>query len=330
MDRFEHGGRVYDADGRRRDVLDFSANINPLGMPTSVRDALINNLDGVEHYPDPDARALKAAIAQRYSLDVENIAVFNGAAEFFYIYFNLIAPTDIFIPTPTFSEYERAATAAGLRISFDAPGDNMIVCNPNNPTGRLRSVDEILSLKAARLIVDESFIDFVGDEQSVKKFVGQRDGLIVVQSLTKIFAIPGLRLGFAVAPADVITQLDRAKDVWNVNYLAQIAGVAALNDLDYLKRTRRWIEIERRHVYDRLRSFDGVEVFEPTANFVLIKFESERRARAVCEALAEENILVRRCDNFRGLDGRYIRMAIRLRAENDRLLNIIDSGGRLN
>ena len=327
MDRFEHGGRVYDADGRLRDVLDFSANINPLGMPTSVRDALIKNLDGVEHYPDPEAHALKAAIAQRYALDVENIAVFNGAAEFFYIYFNLIAPTDIFIPTPTFSEYERAATAAGLRISFDAPAGSMIVCNPNNPTGQLRSVDEILNLKATRLIVDESFIDFVGDDRSVKKFVGQRNGLIVVQSLTKIFAIPGLRLGFAAASADVITRIDRAKDVWNVNYLAQIAGVAALNDLDYLNRTRRWIEIERRHVYDRLRSIDGVEVFEPTANFVLIKFESERRARAVCEALAEENILVRRCDNFRGLDGRYIRMAIRLRAENDRVLDIIGDSG---
>ena len=327
MDRFEHGGRVYDADGRLRDVLDFSANINPLGMPTSVRDALIKNLDGVEHYPDPEAHALKAAIAQRYALDVENIAVFNGAAEFFYIYFNLIAPTDIFIPTPTFSEYERAATAAGLQISFDAPAGSMIVCNPNNPTGQLRSVDEILNLKATRLIVDESFIDFVGDDRSVKKFVGQRDGLIVVQSLTKIFAIPGLRLGFAAASADVITRIDRAKDVWNVNYLAQIAGVAALNDLDYLNRTRRWIEIERRHVYDRLRSIDGVEVFEPTANFVLIKFESERRARAVCEALAEENILVRRCDNFRGLDGRYIRMAIRLRAENDRVLDIIGDSG---
>ena len=325
MERFEHGGFVYDADGRQRHVLDFSANINPLGMPSTVREALIKNLDGVEHYPDPHARALKAAIAQRYSLNAENIAVFNGAAEFFYVYFKLLAPERISIPVPAFSEYERAATAAGLEIGFDAPADNMVVCNPNNPTGDLHSVDEILNLNAARVIVDESFIDFVGDDYSVKKFVGQREGLIVVQSLTKIFALPGLRLGFAVADRSTVEQLERSKDVWNVNYLAQTAGVAALNDQEYMARTRHWIEGERRYMFERLSDLDGVEVFEPTANFILIKFDSERRARAVLDGLSAKNILVRSCENFRGLDGRYIRMAIRLRAEDDLLLNTLQS-----
>ena len=322
MNPFEHGGRVYDPDGRQRNVLDFSANINPLGMPSTVRAELIKNLDGIEHYPDPDARALKAAIAERYALDVENIAVFNGAAEFFYVFFKLMAPTEIYIPSPTFSEYERAARAAGLRIDFDVPADNVIVCNPNNPTGQLYSVDEILRLTAkARVIVDESFIDFVGDDRSVKNFVADNKNLIVVQSLTKIFALPGLRLGFAVADRSIIEKLERSKDVWNVNYLAQIAGVAALNDRDYLKRTRRWIEVERPYVFNRLKEIGGIEkVFEPSANFVLIKFPTEDAARDVIARLAAENILVRSCDNFRGLDGRYIRMAIRLRAENDRAI----------
>ncbi len=320
MNRYEHGGFVYDAAGRQTDWLDFSANINPLGLPSTVRAELFKALDGITHYPDPGARALKAAIARRYSLDVENIAVFNGAAEFFYVYFNQLEPKKIFIPSPTFSEYERAARAAGLEINFSAPVENVIVCNPNNPDGRLRSVEEIISSTAATVIVDESFMDFVGDEHSVKKFVGRRDGLIVVQSLTKIFAIPGLRLGFAVADRDVIDRLERSKDVWNVNYLAQIAGVAALDDQDYLKRTRRWIEVERRYVFERLKSIDGIKVFDPSANFILLRFETEEEARAVVEGLRSKKILVRACDNFRGLDGRYVRAAIRLRAENELLI----------
>lgn len=329
MNPFEHGGRVYDPEGRQRDVLDFSANINPLGMPSTVRAALMKNIDGLIHYPDPEARILKAAIAERYLLNVDNIAVFNGAAEFFYIYFRLIAPTTIYIPAPAFSEYERAALAAGLEINFSSTvdADNVMICNPNNPTGQLISTDEILELTAARnVIVDESFIDFVGDGRSVKKFVADNKNLIVVQSLTKIFAIPGLRLGFAVADKNIIDQIERAKDVWNVNYLAQTAGAAALNDREYLNRTRAWIEIERPHVFNRLKAIGGIErIFEPTANFILIKFESEATARKVIERLNAENILVRHCDNFRGLDGRYIRMAIRLRAENDRVIDIIES-----
>lgn len=320
MNQFEHGGFVYNADGRQSAWLDFSANINPLGIPSTVRAELLKELDGITHYPDPSARALKAAIARRYSLDVESIAVFNGAAEFFYVYFRLLESKKIFIPSPTFSEYERAARAAGMEINFSSPVENVIVCNPNNPDGRLRSIDEILSLTAATVIVDESFIDFVGDEHSVKKFVGRRDGLIVVQSLTKIFAIPGLRLGFAVADRSIIERLERSKDVWNVNYLAQIAGVAALDDREYLDRTRRWIEVERRYVFERLRSIDGVEVFPPSANFILMKFETEPIARSVIDGLRSKNILVRACDNFRGLDGRHVRAAIRLRAENDLLI----------
>ena len=323
MKPFEHGGFVYDADGHQKNWLDFSANINPLGMPSTVRAELEKNLDGITHYPDPEARALKAALARRYSLDVENIAVFNGAAEFFYVYFRLLEPKTIFIPTPTFSEYERAARSAGLKINFSAPTENVIVCNPNNPDGRLRSVDEILNLKAATVIVDESFIDFVGDDRSVKKFVGQRKGLIVVQSLTKIFAIPGLRLGFAVADRSIIERLEQSKDVWNVNYLAQIAGVAALDDQEYLERTRRWIGVERRYVFERLNEIGGLKVFEPAANFILFRCETAAAAKKIIDGLKKNNILVRNCANFRGLDGRYIRMAIRLRAENDLIIDCL-------
>ena len=325
MQQFEHGGFVYDSDGRQRNVLDFSANINPLGIPPSVRAAIEDNLGGIAHYPDPRARALKSAIASRYSIDVENIAVFNGAAEFFYVYFNIISPSAIYIPTPTFGEYERAARAAGLRINFAERESNVVVCNPNNPTGELHSIDEIMNLtREHNVIVDESFIDFVDDDRSVKKFVARNENLIVVQSLTKIFAIPGLRLGFAIADRNLIERLEQSKDVWNVNYLAQIAGVAALGDEKYLERTRQWIEVERRYVFDRLRAIDGIEVFEPSANFVLMKFATAERARRTIERLKAHDILIRSCENFRGLDARCIRMAIRLRAENDRVLNIFE------
>ena len=327
MKQFEHGGFVYDSEGRLRNVLDFSANINPLGIADSVRHAIEKNLDGIVHYPDPSARRLKEAIAARYALEIENIAVFNGAAEFFYVFFKLLAPSAIYIPQPTFGEYERAARAAGLRVNFDSEEQNVVVCNPNNPAGELHSIDEILKLTAAhRVIVDESFIDFVGDEYSVKKFVARNENLIVVQSLTKIFAIPGLRLGFAVADRNVIKQLELGKDVWNVNSLAQEAGIAGLGDSEYLAQTRRWLAEERPYVVSRLRAIDGIEeVFEPSANFVLMKFETIEKAQCAIDRLKSDGILIRNCENFRGLDGRYLRMAIRLRAENDRLFDVLET-----
>lgn len=336
LERYEHGGQVYDAAGKAGDWLDFSANINPLGLSEKVLQTLEENLRGIVNYPDPQATELKRAIANRYDVSEKNLVLLNGAAEFFYLYLNATRPARVIIPVPSFSEYERAARAAGCDVKYFftkaeenfspdveklevTANDCVIIGRPNNPTGNLISLEEILRLaEVASVVVDESFIDFL-DVESVKKFASER--ISVVQSLTKIFAIPGLRLGFAVVEENLATRLNLSKDVWNVNFLAQKAGVAALSDEDFLRRTRAWLAVEKKFFVDRLSNLRGVEVFAPTVNFVLFRHEQAER---ILKELRREKILLRSCANFVGLDDTYLRSAIRSREENLNLFNALE------
>lgn len=335
MERYEHGGQVYDASGKAGDWLDFSANINPLGLSDKILRTLAENLRGIVNYPDPQAIELKRAISQRYDVPERNLILLNGAAEFFYLYLNATRPKRVVIPVPSFSEYERAAHAAACdvkhfvtnaadnfaldvdRLRADLThADCVIIGRPNNPTGNLIAAADVLRIaKVASVIVDESFIDFL-EVESVRRFASTR--LAVVQSLTKIFAIPGLRLGFAVVEENLAQRLNLSKDVWNVNFLAQKAGVAALTDEDFLRRTRAWLEVERKFFFEQLSNLRGLTVFPPTVNFVLFKHE---RAEELLNSLRREKILLRSCANFAELDGTYLRSAIRSRAENLKLLN---------
>ena len=337
---FSHGGLVYDSDGRLDFKLDFSANINPLGLPESVRRTLIENLEGVIHYPDPSANELKKVLAKRYNVATKNLVLLNGAAEFFYLYFNVTRPARVLIPVPSFSEYEKAALSTGANVEYfflreennfaldvekllakvtAEKFDCVVIGRPNNPTGNIVSLDAIKKIsQSVNVIVDESFIDFLPIE-SARELVNEK--ISVVQSLTKIFAIPGLRLGFAVVDETFAHRLNFSKDVWNVNFLAQKAGVAALADEKYLSDTRAWLEGEKKYFTLKLRELSDMKVFEPTANFVLIKFFSKEIAGFVIKKLYEEKILVRSCGNFAGLDKRFLRLAIRTRAENDSLVS---------
>ena len=347
MRAFEHGGNIYNTDGQAENWLDFSANINPIGLSETVKTAILNHIDGLVHYPDPQAKELKSAIAVRYNIALENIITLNGAAEFFYLFFNTFRPRRVVIPVPGFSEYERAARAANCEVkyfftyaenSFNISFDELIeairtedincvvLANPNNPTGNLLGSKEIIKLleDVEFVVIDESFVDFLGDDHSLRQLTKSYSNLVVVQSLTKFFAIPGLRLGFAIADETIINRIELGKDVWNVNYLAQKAGAAALNDVNYINKTRCWIAAERDYITDRLRNIEGITFFEPTVNFVLIKFKTVDIALNVIDTLKSHKILVRSCDNFPGLDGSYIRMAIRSREENCKVLDVLE------
>ena len=228
MEKFEHGGQIYNSNGAAENFLDFSANINPLGLSEKVLQALQENLRGVVNYPDANATELKNAISRCYKVPAENLVLLNGAAEFFYLYFQVLRPRKVLIPVPSFSEYDRAARAAGCEVEyfFTAEEENfkldtekilqqkcdcIILGRPNNPTGNLVSVEEVKKISdAIPTVLDESFIDFLNVE-SAKSFAGKN--LVVVQSLTKIFALPGLRLGFAVAEKNLAEKFNAAKDV---------------------------------------------------------------------------------------------------------------------
>ncbi len=349
--RFSHGGNIYDAKPAQGEWLDFSANINPLGLSPLVRQAIEDGIPHLVHYPDPSARALKQAISDHYDIPLDRIVLGNGGAELFYVLFHAARPKRVLLPIPSFSEYERAAISAKAEVAYFSlreedgfrfdetalctqmrTGDCLIMGSPNNPTGRrverkaLEAILQEARRKDVLMIIDESFMDFCPDavEFTARSLVSQYDNLIIVQSLTKFFAIPGLRLGFAIASTDIVEWMDAAKDPWNTNILAQAAGVAALADVKYQRRTLAWLDTEREFLFQALGALDGVKVYPPTVNFILLRLSSSLgNASNFCARMREEGILLRDCSNYPGLDDTFVRVAVRKREENEKLLEAL-------
>lgn len=347
MERFEHGGNVYAARRRQaggKEPLDFSANINPLGLSAKVREAVWEALPQVVHYPDADAAAIKAAIGRRYGLDAEYAVPGNGAAELVYALCQMLRPPRVLVTAPTFSEYEKAALAAGAEVEhhylrpdndfrIDAaayadrvPRDGLVfLCNPNNPTGQLLARPDVAAIasaaagRGALCLVDESFLDFLPDEEnySVRTLLGSYKGLIILRSLTKFYAMPGLRLGFLWANPEVRALLVRGRDPWSVNTLAQAAGVAALADEPYRSASLQSLAPARRQFFDALSRLPGVRPFPSCANFLLVDVGGTGYSSGDLRgAMLAAGVLIRDCSNFPGLSSDYIRLAVRSPREN--------------
>ena len=356
LKKFEHGGNIYKKCPGQGQWLDFSANINPLGLAPEVRAVIAEQIDAIINYPDPEAKALKEALARTYQLPAEQVVLGNGAAELFYLFLQMVRPRRIGIPVPSFSEYQRSAEALGAEVVFSrlaevedfrvnmerlqadfAQVDCVLLGNPNNPTGQLvtrAQLLELLEFLAARdawLVVDESFMDFVpqAEKYSVRDLTAQYPRLFVVQSLTKFYAMPGLRIGFGAGSSHLVQLLERGKDVWNVNLLAQAAGVAALGLKEYHKRSRDFVQAEKEWLYHKLQAIPGLRPLRPSVNFIMLDIRgtgftsSEFAAR-----LQSQGILVRDCANYTGLEGTaYVRVAVRSRQENECLLQALEARG---
>ena len=348
MKRFQHGGNIYEEESPPGGWLDFSANINPLGLSGNVRKSILGHVEALVHYPDPEARKLKEAIAAHYELPYDEILLGNGAAELLYLFFSVMRFPRVLLPQPSFSDYERAALAAGSHVEylFLSPGqdfrvpwgklhdrlsasDCVVLGNPNNPTGNLvarENLEECLTRSGGRawVLVDESFLEFREDADSftVRHLVPQYPRLFVIHSMTKFYAMPGLRLGFGVAAPETARRLEASKDVWNVNLLAQAAGVAALGDTAYQENARRWLREELRYMTGALQELPGIKVFPSSVNFLLADVRGTGRSAAdILAAMRERGILLRDCSNYPSLDGNYLRMAIRSHTDNRRLMD---------
>lgn len=357
-----HGGRIWEAartlGADPAEILDFSANLNPLGPPPGVMALLRDHLGDVAHYPEPRGGTLKRELARHLDISPDHLVVGNGAAELIYCFCRAISPRRALIPAPTFGEYARAVGACGGEVDylpmdaagFRLPGDRLaaalhhgrydlaILCNPNSPTGTLATPDELAPIldAAARagawLLLDESFLGFLPRPEllSLRRLVGSSDGtgarLAVLDSLTKLYCLPGLRLGYLTAPAPLVSRMEETRDPWSVSVLAQVAGVGCLQEQEYVQRTRRLLPGLRRALAEALSAIPGLQVFPSAANFLLLHtrpspppFEP-RPASVVAARLARRLILVRDCSDFPGLGaGGYIRVAVRLPDENDRL-----------
>ncbi|MEA4834383.1 MAG: threonine-phosphate decarboxylase CobD [Anaeromusa sp.] len=350
---FEHGGNIYAAAGELglspEAVLDFSANINPLGLPPGLKEHLTSLLDGIVHYPEPEAAQLRAALAASHGCAAENLIVGNGAAELLYLLCYARKPKRVLVTAPTFSEYEKAARAAGADISylplvaadgFALPWDSLqaalaaadifFLCNPNNPTGTLLKREDVLRLAAEAakeqcfLLVDESFQDFLPaqEQYSILADLPQLGvSAAVLRSLTKFYAIPGLRLGFMAGDTALLQELTAKKDTWNVNLLAQQAGLWALRCKDYQQESRSYVAKAKQELHAALAALPGVHAYEPAVNYILLDMQQTGlNSGQWRECLKRRGILVRDCANYVGLGDSHIRVAVRRQDENERLV----------
>ena len=355
MTRPTHGGNLVwaatIADCSPHALLDFSASINPLGMPNSARTALQDALETLTSYPDPNYTDLKRAIAAHHNLAPEWILPGNGAAELLTWACRDLADygsTDLI--TPAFADYDRALTAAGVHIHrcrlkspdqllFTASGlslapsvpssppRGLLLNNPQNPTGQLLSAEDIKSRvldhpNYGLVVLDEAFMDFLPPEQqqSLVAWIEDYPQLVILRSLTKFYAIPGLRLGYAVAHPDRLARWNHWRDPWTVNTLAARVGEVVLQDLAFQSRTYDWLAIAKPKLEKDLAGLPGLSVYPGSVNFVLVRsdcsvLDVQRRL------LQEHKIYIRDCMSFPELGDRFFRVAVRTVAENDRLIS---------
>ncbi len=348
-----HGGQLEELSEKYKiaseKIIDFSVNVNPLGPPESVVEVLRNSIYQICRYPDTESRYFKRKLADKLNLSYENIIAGNGSNELIYLLFRAYPESRVLIINPTYSEYERGARSGGANIEYlllkwqdsffldkkilvqkASNCDFVFLCNPNNPTGHLieRSfVIEILnSLPNTKFVIDEAFMDFVDDcsnyqlVSEVKNF----PNLIVLKSMTKIFAIPGLRLGYLTTDAETIKRINQIREPWSVNILAQIAGENLLEQEDYIDNTIKLINKERSFLINELSKFDWLEVYPSSANFLLLRICAESLDSSSLSAiLMKHGIAIRNCENYIGLNEKFFRIAVKNHDENQKLVQLL-------
>lgn len=333
-----HGGDVY----RHKNALDFSANMNPLGTPEAVIRAAAESLREIHNYPDIRMEALRQGLSAYEQVPEDYLVCGNGAAEVIFMLALALRPRRALLPAPTFAEYEQALRLAGTEISYFelkeeegfrvterileaiTPGTEfLMLCNPNNPTGTLIE-PELMGriLERCRrtdtfLAVDECFQDFIEEPEryTLKAALKDHEKLFLLKAFTKRYAMAGIRLGYGICSD--LRLLEAMRDCvqpWNVSIPAQEAGLAALEEGDYVKEARRLVFRESAWLKEQLKAL-GYPVYDSQANYIFFRGEE-----TLGECLLKKQIMVRDCSNYRGLEKGYYRIAVRTRRENEALL----------
>ena len=375
-----HGGNIYKVfrEKNLKEILDYSSNINPYGIPESLKSRIIENLEILERYPDPDYVELREKLANLNNVNLSDIILGNGATEIIFLFMKVINPKKILIVSPTFGEYERAVKATEIPrdiVSLSCSGDNknienkeieieyfelkesddfklnignlknelekkydlLIICNPNNPTGKflkLAQTEEILkecNKYDTKLFIDEAFIEFLADgmKESIINTEENKKNLFVTRAFTKFFAIPGLRLGYGMYfDKELEKKISEKKEPWSVNNFAEMAGLTVLDDAEYIEKTLKWIAEEKIYMYEKLNKISGMKVYETEVNFITGKIDEKLFSEGVNvkilrEKMLEQGILIRDASNFKFLDERFFRLAIKDRASNERVIEVM-------
>ena len=328
-----HGGDIY----RNQIRLDFSVNTNPLGMPDPVKEALHQAVEEAENYPDIRAQVLSAAVTEQLQVRKEQLVFGNGASELFHAVLHAIKPSKILIPVPSFLGYEEAAKAIDCEVIFyemkkeekfcltdrilDVLDENIslvFLANPNNPVGNLVEPELIFQIAEKcrqcdiTLVLDECFMELTGKEQtySFLKRLNEFLNVVVIRAFTKLYAIPGVRLGYLVCEQNLAEKIRLQLPEWNLSVFAQRAGVAAIKEQEYIARAVVCIQTQRQFLLEELQAA-GCSVFDSDADYLL--FYSEM---PLYELFLQRGILIRDCSNFRGLQRGYYRIAVKSEEQN--------------
>ncbi|SFH52802.1 L-threonine O-3-phosphate decarboxylase [Tindallia magadiensis] len=354
----EHGGNVLKI-GKEigvgpHEIVDFSANINPFQIPDELMQVITQAQKNVSIYPDPEYYELRKALANYSSTEIERIVPGNGAAQIIHDVIKLINPEKTMLPVPTFSEYEAALKVTGSNVvhfkmeitnnfelnvgelikHIDESFDLLVLCNPNNPTGNLimkKEMEQILEKcqkVGCKVIVDEAFIEFVAaSERFTMASEAERwNNLIVIRAFTKIFAIPGIRLGYGVHGCLALSNNHRKYAVpWSVNVFAESLKdyINSVEASVYIKKISETIKLEKEIMEERIKKMEAFTVFPSHANFLLIRLIDHEKynVERVCSWLLKRRILIRNCNNFNGMPSRFFRVAVKKKEENDQLID---------
>ena len=345
MKKYVHGGDIY----RNPSVLDFSANINPLGTPSSVLQAAAEGLQLIAHYPDAHQEKLKEALSLYEEVPTDWLICGNGAAELIFLLAQALQPKKALLPAPTFAEYEQALRSVGCEICYEflkeengfvlqesilerltEDMDFFVLCNPNNPTGLLVEqglADRILETCRTNhicLLADECFLDFVdeGEALSFKNKLISGDKVFLLKAFTKRYAMAGLRLGYGICPdRALLDAMEFRVQPWNISTPAQMAGIAALKEEQYVRQSMDLIRKEKEYLRKELQDL-GCLVYDSRANYLFFKGESD-----LGQKLLKEKIMIRDCSNYPGLSEGYYRIAVKLPDENRKLVETMKRVG---
>lgn len=349
-----HGGDIYTYQG----MLDFSANINPLGIPASVVQAAARGAEQAASYPDPQCRDLRRALAawesagMEQAIKPEQIICGNGAADLIFALALAQKPQQALLPAPGFHEYEQALRAVGCQIKYHylqaqngfqldvqqltaeiTPETEMLfLCNPNNPTGlaitrqNLQPLVERCRQCGTLLVLDECFNEFLDAPAActLKPLLSANPNLFILKAFTKLYAMPGLRLGYGICTdADLLNRLAEVSQPWRVSTPAQLAGLAALQEQEYVRQAQKLVRQERQFLQQELRAL-GMQVYNSMANYIFFQTPAEWPAEFnLAAACRTRQVLIRDCSNYVGLTPGFYRIAVRTRPENEQLLQAL-------
>lgn len=340
---------------KKEDIISFSANVNPLGISGKLRDTIASHIDSITMYPDREYTSLKKCIGSYIHTDYRNILTGNGSTELISLLIGKRAAKKALLLAPSYSEYEREVMLSGGQCEYytlkaeddfilqtedlcntlDDSVDLLIICNPNNPTASqilrtdMQKIMEACQKHDTFVMIDETYIEFSDDMEAATAIplTETYDNLMVLRGISKFFAAPGLRLGYAVCgDKDLLKELDEKKNPWTINSLAAIAGEIMFTDNEYIHTTRELIAKERSRICKKLSACDSIKVYPSHANFVLVQIKKDGiTATDVFEAAIKQGLMIRDCSTFEALGDKFFRFCFMKEEDNDKLLSVLFS-----